>query len=387
MTDERHGLPSASKMERVANCPPSHKLERLCEPGETNEAAETGRRIHAALAGELDFDALTIAEQETAEMCQQQANALVDEWLAGRSSDEMRVIREQRLWLHKGSLVMTKPHGAAKFSGQADLICVVDDTAIVIDYKTGRGEQTDAVDNAQLASLAVLVANYCDVNQIRVAIVQPWAGKPTVCDYSEAELLAAESWLQNRLDAERNSIPAQARVGKWCKWCRAAAQNACAAFRNENLQIVEKLTTQTMSELKPVEQSEQLFTAAMHLPAAELAQMMAKLSLVEKAVKAIKEAAKSRAQSDAQFQEFYSLRQKAGRRSIMDVGTTFQRVAAYGVSADDFTAQCSITISAVRELLGKVTQAKGNELDALTEFAIEGLVAQSEPTTELRPLK
>lgn len=71
----------------------------------------------------------------------------------------------------------------------------------------------------------------------------------------------------------------------------------------------------------------------------------------------------------------------------MDVGTTFQRVAAYGVSADDFTAQCSITISAVRELLGAATQTKGKELDAITEFAIEGLVAQSEPTMELRALK
>lgn len=48
--DERHGLPSASKMNRIANCPPSHKMEH-----QLFEAREENARLREALEKSKEF--------------------------------------------------------------------------------------------------------------------------------------------------------------------------------------------------------------------------------------------------------------------------------------------------------------------------------------------
>ena len=73
-------------------------------------------------------------------------------------------------------------------TGQADVIARSGNRAIVIDYKTGRGETQPADSNAQLRGLAVLVALWyrskgITLDSVRVAIVAPWQGPPTVADF------------------------------------------------------------------------------------------------------------------------------------------------------------------------------------------------------------
>jgi hypothetical protein len=386
-TDERNGLPSASKMDRVANCPWSHKAELYFPSEETSEAADSGTRIHAVLAGAASMDTLSIAEQETAGMCAKQAEELQAEWET--EGAHLITLKEERLWLHKGGLVMRQPGAAAKFSGQADLI-VIDKNerrALVIDYKTGRGEQAEAVDNPQLASLAVLVANLCDCDRVRVALVQPWAGKPTVADYDVDALDRASEWLNNALHAAEFAVPGQARAGDHCKWCKAASNNACNAFRVYTSQVPELLRPDTVEDLSPKEQMQELFARAMRMPAGDLANAISKLTLVNKAIDALKDAAKERAANDPEFQQFYTLREKAGRRSITDVGEAFSRSAALGVSVADFTAACKVPLSSIRELVGKATGQKGKALDAVVDTVLDGIVEQSEPSIELQAQK
>lgn len=387
MNDERHGLPSASKMDRVANCPWSHKAESLCPSNETNAAAESGTRIHAVLAGAAGADTLTVDEQETAEMCARQAAELIAAWQT--EGAHLVTLKEERLWLHKGSLVMRKAGTGATFSGQADLILVDKNErrALVIDYKTGRGEQAEAVDNPQLASLAVLVANYCDCDMVRVALVQPWAGKPTVADYDEDALDRASTWLRESLHAAEFSVPGQAKAGNHCKWCKAASNNACPAFRSYTDQVPALLKPETVADLSPKEQLQELYGRAMRMPASELADAIGKLTLVGKAIDALKDAAKQRAQDDPEFQQFYTLREKAGRRSISDVGEAFNRASALGVTAGDFTGACKVPMGAIRDLVGKATGQKGKALDAVVDSVLDGITEQSEPTLELKPVK
>ena len=389
MSDERNGLPSASKMQRVTACPWSHKAECMFPPGDTNDAAESGRKIHSVLAFEASADTLTAAEAETAEMCAAAAVAVQAEWQGEAAGEHLTTMREQRLWLHKGNLVMRKPGSAAKFSGQADLI-VFDRhnrRALVIDYKTGRGEQTTAVDNAQLASLAVLVSNYLDAETVRVAIVQPWAGKPTVADYGYDDLQTASKWLHDTLLRADNALPEMARAGEHCKWCRAASHNSCVAFRQYTDAVPALIQPESVAAMKPAEQTAVLLDRAMAMPAAELAEAIGKLGLVTKAIDALKDAAKQRAASDPEFQSYFGLREKAGRRSVTDVGVAFARAASYGVSADAFTAKCSISMTNLRELLAKATGSKGKDLDAIESVVIDGITKQSEPTIELSKIK
>jgi RecB family exonuclease len=382
-TDERHGLPSASKMHRIANCPPSHQMEQLCGPGKSNDEAASGTRIHAVLAGIAEPDTLDAGENETLDMCERQAKALVAEWSSGAESV---TLLEKRLWLNKGLFITSDRHSGSRFSGQADMIVIEpeESRALVIDYKTGRGDQTEAVDNAQLASLAVLVANYTGVESVRVAIVQPWAGPPTIADYDEDALDQAGNWLRDKLRDAEHATPDQANPGPWCKYCRAAETLRCEAYRKSQETAIAPLQSADLAAMSPVDQRQALFERALELPADTLAGIIDKLAMLGRMIDAAKAAGKERAQSDPEFQAFYGIKEKAGIRKIRDVGAAFESASAMGVSAAHFTARCKLGLGDLRELLHNATGAKGRELESVLESVLAGNIEQGEPSIELK---
>ena len=378
--DQRRGVPSASGMDRVVNCPASWHMEQFAPQEQENPDATSGTRIHDALAGFLDIDSLTGAEQETFSMCHEQAQSVIAEWgtETGRSV-------ELRLGLTAFGMVLeVTPQQTADFvfTGQADLI-ITDDQgrALIVDYKTGRGDYADAVDNTQLASLAVLVAGYTSCDQVRVAIIQPWAGKPTICDYSPDALFTAKSWLQNALsDCESASVE-DARAGDWCKWCKAKV--SCPAFKEKVLQSIEVIDPMSIAGLDDKTQRAAMFARAMEMPAATLAGAKRGLHMVKWYLDAIEGAAKERARNDADFQRFYTLREKKGRRSIEDVLKVYQNCSVHGVTPEDFTSRCSIGLGEVKEALRVATGAKGKALDAMQDQVIAGAVKMSDPSFEV----
>lgn len=359
-------------------------MEQLCGPGKSNDEAASGQRIHAVLAGLADGDTLDAGEKETMEMCEYQAKALVAEWSSG--VELSLSLREHRLWLNKGLFVTSDCHSGSRFSGQADLIVIEPEErrAIVIDYKTGRGDQTEAVDNAQLASLAVLVANYTGVESVRVAIIQPWAGPPTIADYDADALDKAGDWLQDKLREAEHSTPDQANPGPWCKYCRAAETLRCERYRKSQETAIAPLATADLATMSPADQRQALFERALELPASTLADIIGKMAMLGRMIDAAKAAGKERAQSDPAFQAFYTLKEKAGIRRIRDVGAAFEAASAMGVSAADFTARCKLGIGDLRELLHKATGAKGRELESLLESVLAGNIEQGEPSIELK---
>lgn len=213
VNDERGGLPSASGLERIALCPGSWQLERQCPREESSEAADSGSRIHAFLAHEavdLSQDELDVAIK-----CMRQANDLIG---AGEE------LREQRLWY-------SDKFGRRLFSGQADVLVISGNTALVIDYKTGRGEVSASAANFQLRGLAVLVKhNYPDVEVVSVAIIQPLASSvPVVCEYGPEELDLAKLQILNVVGLSEVTDPPLVPSEAACKYCRAKA--ICPALR------------------------------------------------------------------------------------------------------------------------------------------------------------
>lgn len=389
--DERHGMPSASAMDRLVNCPPSHKLAQLLpreREEEVGKDAQRGTRIHLALSGDLPEAELDAADVETFDMCQRQVNALAAEW---GITEDFVAVRERRLGLTAlGRVIEVTPASRAKFvfTGQADLILIVGDRAFVIDYKTGRGEYAEAVDNAQLASIAALVKLWApDVRSIRVAIVQPWVGPPTVADYDEASLQQAVEWLHSSLRVADESTPDDRRAGDWCKHCRLGKSGRCEVANSAALEMVEVIEPESLATLPDDKQREAMFARAMELPAEKLAAAMNGLAMVERFVAAIKGAARERAREDEQFQRFWTLREKKGRRSVTDVRKVFEACAKQGVTAEAFTALCSIGLGDVKDLIRKATGAKGKALDFLADAALEGAVEIGKPSFELVPVE
>jgi len=372
-------------MERLTNCPASFDMERHAPPEVENDDAASGTRIHAVLALLASADTLSAAEAETCDMCAEQSILVTADWA---NTDGMvtpdKVLREQRLGMTALGRVLdvtTDSKADFIFTGQADLIVIKDGRALVIDYKTGRGDAAVALENAQLAALAALVAGRYNVQSVRVAIVQPWAGKPTVSDYNANGLELARSWLLSALHESAHSTPEDARAGEWCKWCKA--KSACSAYKDAALKAVEVIDPMSIAGMDDETQRKAMFARSMEMPAERLAATMRGLGMVKRFIAAIDGAARMRAESDLEFQRFYALKEKNGRRSISNVQTVAGRAFAHGVTVEDFTALCSIAMGATKDLLKKATGAKGKALDAILEQVLDGAVDTGKPTFEL----
>jgi CRISPR/Cas system-associated exonuclease Cas4 (RecB family) len=137
--------PSASKLAQYAECPGRFALEKSLPPGESSPEANLGTLVHAHLAGEkveLDSDALEMAKR-----CRDQYLEVAESVIG--TEPITSTVLEKRLWMEN------------KWSGAIDRIDFFGDSALVVDYKTGRSEVENSASNLQLRAYAVLVAeNY-----------------------------------------------------------------------------------------------------------------------------------------------------------------------------------------------------------------------------------
>lgn len=349
--DERRGVPSASGMQRLAECPPSFDLERLAPEDEGNEAAASGTRVHAVLALLASADTLTMAECDTLDMCAKQAGEVVADWVGHHGfATPDQTLREQRLGMTAfGRVLDVTPEATADFifTGQADMVLVKDGKALVIDYKTGRGETAQAIDNAQLAALAVLVGLRYNVQSVRVSIVQPWAGKPTVSDYEENALALAKDWLMDTLNAASSSTPDQVRAGEWCKYCKAKA--SCHALQTAALQTVEVLNSATVPHGET--QRAALFARAMELPPERLLGAYRGLGMVKTMTSAIEGA--FRARVTAGEMPGWKIETKPGNREVTDAQKAFTGLTSLGVTESDMLEAATVSITALEEAVRK----------------------------------
>lgn len=270
----------------------------------------------------------------------------------------MIIHRELRLGLTPlGGVVEVTPECKARFvcTGQADVIAISDDglRACIIDTKTGRGDYEHAAGNAQLRTLASLVARRYRAQSVRVAIVQPWAGRPTVADFDAEALEHAHYWLGNVLVKAMRATPGDLNAGDWCKWCPAKA--TCPALRETALEPVERMTISLPADDKVARQA--LFARAMDLPADALARYMRGLRMVAWYSDAIEGAAKTRAKDDVEFQQFYHLEEGDEVREVTDTGAVFGLLQPHGLTESALLEKC-VTIK-VGELDKAIHKASG----------------------------
>jgi Protein of unknown function (DUF2800) len=225
---ETLGWASASQMHRLENCPGSFALSKQAPPEAASEYASIGTRIHAALADRSKLDGLSIDEQDAFNRCVQIENRLVGAVLGWANVTPDSVERERRLW--SASLEVT---------GQADVIYRGAGSALVIDYKTGRGTAEPAETNAQLRTLAVLLwltSSTRSESPIYVAIIAPHQHPDvTVSVFGARELQRALVWLQRTI-RKTKSKRAKRKPGAWCQFC--PARGICPEFGSQATALV-----------------------------------------------------------------------------------------------------------------------------------------------------
>ena len=345
--DERLDLPSASSRERDSRCPGARNLIRkLAAAGQLVEEihswTESGTRIHAASEGhdvELEHD-----ETVALETVEGRLAALRKE--LGVPDDAEELI-EKRLWLYDGLRKIA--------SGKPDRIWRFGSTSVIPDIKTGWGEVEPEETNLQFRGYAVL--EYFDrpgVQRVIVAKVGAHGPKPKPVVYEEPDLLRAkDEWLA---EVEACKQPDAPRVAGsiQCKYCPAKLH--CP----EAQAVVSQVASLTIHEPGLVVTNEQLV------------ELLDRCSTAEKMVAVIRAEARRRLKDDPNSLPGWTLTPGRTTSKVVDLATVFSRCTAKGVTAEQFTAACSITKKDLTDVLKATTGLKGKALNAVIDEVLEG---------------
>ena len=321
-SDPRRGLPSASSLHRLVNCPGSFRAAKqaiaagMAPPDDSDDAA-SGTRIHRWLETESDEDwaALSYDEQRTATLCQGQRNWLLADFAKRHGNIEWET-RERRFGITAfgvtGDISGPLPWIG---SGQVDLIAKAGDHLLILDYKTGRGDITPADANDQLRGLASL-SFYLRSETVTVAIVAPMVGQPTVAVFSRHALKTTRDWLVHQWINAPDAT--ETKAGPWCQYC--PARLACGTYSAHNAQTLAPLTRDGLPADK---MKEALFARAYESDTATLAEMGERVRMLEWGAAAIKAAIRRRLEegglaADELKEAGWELVEENGNREITD---------------------------------------------------------------------
>lgn len=281
MIDEREGLPSASKMDRVAHCPGSVNAEREFSQEEVTEVTQEGTDIHDLLHDEDAPDALEEIEENSvviAERLKDLRDREVGKWRAGKTGEE-KILKEERFWLMDKNRKLT--------SAKLDYAIIIGDSAFVLDYKSGYKPVTESHKNYQVRTQVVtLWKAYPNLKEIRGGTAAyRFRENFSMTDYSIGDLLKAERelrfilWRAEQPDAER--IP-----GEWCDYCKAKANCPQAG-------AMSLLPVETVKDCSVVPTDEEIRSSVAKLDLKQLAYLNSKKTLAEKVFAAVKTRLKS----------------------------------------------------------------------------------------------
>ena len=375
-------VPSASKLGRIMECPASHKAELAAgDVPEDTKDAEAGQDVHAVLSDDVSADDVSYTAAQTAEMCERDAQRLVAEWENPDFATPLGFMEKRYALTDIGAVIAADPSTKANviFTGQFDRLYVQGERGLLIDFKALHGNHKSAIENPQLMGLAVLVAKRHKLTNLRVALVQPWKGKPTVADYGFGGLQLAASTLNMILDEERKAGPDNRKAGDWCKYCRA--RFTCETFKSQNITALHIVQPETLPS-DPDTRNKAVFARMAELSPQQLIHIEKNVvGLMGAFIAAHKAVFKQRV--EAGEIPGYTLKEKSGRRKITNVATAYERAAAHGVTPEAFTAKCSLSMKGLNETLKDATKAKGKALEAMAAQVLEGITETGKPVFEV----
>ncbi len=333
--DERKGKPSSSSVYRYAACPGSYRMAICSKEFRTQEMtewADSGTRIHAMLANEVTKP-LTPEELELVDKCRFQAERAFEDAELGAGFTSMN---EVRLWLK---------HGTRKLlSGKADVIAISADRSrgLILDYKSGRGEQDPIATNWQIRTNIVLAA---EANPD----VKVWYGgiiQPLISQRSELACYLAEDVAQSRsaliliLEGirKRNALTA---AGSHCKYCPAILE--CESARG---------MFQEFGLADPESKDAQVLAGYLDLARA-----------IKPLIKRIEERAKTMIKENPEAVPGWALGKPSSTRTIRDTFECFSLLMTAGmIDRDTFLKDCvSVGIGDLERAVGKCNSLKPTE--------------------------
>jgi len=372
-TEERKNQTSASNAAADLLCPGRHLAQRGC-PDEKSEYAETGSRIHAALAarsGENNpaLPDLTLEEREVFDACREIEKKMVGQFF-GTEHPPMKVFREERYW---GKSPPAASDGTRfKHSAKPDVIFVAGTRALIAEYKVLFGDVPESERNLQLRDQVVLVhGSFAGLRQeIGAVVIQPHiTHNPQICLYTTPDIQRAASEMWARVAQSNDPHSPRVPGDPQCKFCRAKTR--CAEYQRWAGAMVPNMASllDVTVEAWTPEQRTTFCNQA---------------SIAQKWLDDCIAAMKKGLTTDESFIPGYRLKPGNKPEKITNPQEAFTRFIALGGKLEQFMTVIAVTKGKLRKIINEVTGTKGMALDKAMEALTEGIVEvkQNQPSLE-----
>jgi len=348
--DLRGGWPSASAIENLSLCPGAFTAQKDIKEDQMSFDAVKGIRIHSYLEGKQEI-ILDVAEQDIADELEAKRELLEAE-VFPRAKKVITVMKEHRLWL-------SPPATPAQlnYSGMADQITIQGSTALIVDYKTGRGEVTPSRRNLQLLALAVLLkANFPKVRKIHAAILQ--TREPVeVATFNAKQLRDGKELILNILELALTPSARRFAGEKQCKWCKYKTQ--CPEAMGAMLTLVQ------VTELSDP---------------TRFAELLDYVGVAKKLIPEIEKKARETLDNDPYSIPGYKIAEGRKRRKITDSQEAFNRLREDKlISQEDFLKAVKVSVPQIESGVVATTGKKKSEAYKAVADSLEDLI---ETTTD-----
>ena len=367
--EERLGWTSASSALADSLCQGRHLAQKgLPEPVRDKTDAEFGIKVHTAL--ELsDPRMLNSAELDAYEECKYVERAALKKYF-GRT-DIKHSTSEHRLWMD-----IEDKEGILWHSGRLDKWYRHADRALIVEYKTLRGEVEDSTTNMQLRDQAVLL-NYNErlLSEIAVTVAQPPASVPPVVTvYGGLDLLQATHDMQLRVirSNERESWMNRVAGPIQCQFCIA---------KMECRQYAQWKSQQLPAEIPTATKSPSMWTVE------EWQSFLEREAQARQWLKDVKDYAKMMLGENPEAIPGYKLQRTGELDTVTDPQELFTRFEKLGGKLPDYMKCLDVGKGKFKELLAATTGAKGKMLDAALDVILSGIITSKEKEPTIKKVK
>lgn len=343
-----------SRLEQYRLCPGSYKMQRGME-SEAGEAAEEGRLLHERIVT-LEFDDLTAEQQRLCGSCLEFIQTIIPK-------DAEAIYKEERVEIHA-------PDGKLLTFGTADLLAVLPDRVIGVDWKFGRVRVSSVADNIQMATCAAGAMEKFGRDRCEYHIFQPRC-TPSWTSYTFANRGAIVHNIGRIIDAARADTMILRPSEAACRYCLAST--VCPAFRARYWDAGALLGRLMDGDDPDV-----------------LAALYDDTRVMLPFIKDVEARLRRRIAGSGRCGK-YTIRECAGNREIADLNSLFDAVRDI-VSPQEFNAFCTLSLGKFEEVLAQKMMAlasaegrKATKSAALAEglARIDHLISRGSPVSKI----
>jgi hypothetical protein len=333
-------------MENLSLCPGSFSAQKDIAEEQMSFDAMAGIRIHSYLEGVQDM-VLNVQEQDIADELEMKRETVIAEIFPKQGKKPPTVMKEHRLWLSPPAMA-----APINFSGMADHIVIQSSTALIADYKTGRGEVTPSSRNLQLLALAVLLKeNFPKVRKVHTAILQT-REEVEVATFTAKQLKEGKELLLSILELALTPSARRFAGEKQCKWCKY--KTSCPEAMGAMLTLVQ------VTELTDP---------------SRFSELLDYVGVAKKLIPEIEKRAKEELEKNPEAIPGYKIMPGRRRRKITDSQEAFNRLREDKlISPEEFLKAVKISVRQLEAGVCATTGKKKGEAFNAVADSLEGLI-------------